>query len=173
MRTSGASETDSKESDKPPSIRTVYPSNASPKKSPTHTLLRLDASSSEKVVRIAEARRESFPVGKQARAFQKKFFPDASAADWSDWRWQLRNRIKSLAALERVFALSDDERDAVMRHQGSLPVGITPYYASMLDRENPEDGLRRTHIPVGQEYLRTPGEADDPLGEDGHLKTPD
>jgi lysine 2,3-aminomutase len=171
MRTSGASETDSNESEKPPSIGTVYPSDASPYNS-KHTLIKLDAPASGKVVRIAEARRESFPVGKQARAFQKKFFPDVSAADWSDWRWQLRTRIKSLAALERVFRLSDDERDAVMRHQGSLPVGITPYYASLLDRENPDDGLRRTHIPVGQEYLRTPGEADDPLGEDHDAAVP-
>jgi lysine 2,3-aminomutase len=60
----------------------------------------------------------------------------------------------------------------VARHQGSLPVGITPYYASLLDRENPDDPLRRTHIPVGQEYLRTPGEADDPLGEDHDAAVP-
>jgi lysine 2,3-aminomutase len=171
MRTSGASETDSNESEKPPSIGTVHPSAASPKHS-KHTLLKLDAARSGMVVRIAEARRESFPVGKQARAFQKKFFPDVSSADWSDWRWQLRTRIKSLEALERVFTLSDDERDAVMRHKGSLPVGITPYYASLLDRDNPEDGLRRTHVPVGQEYLRTPGEADDPLGEDHDAAVP-
>jgi lysine 2,3-aminomutase len=32
--------------------------------------------------------------------------------------------------------------------------------------------LRRTHIPVGTEYLKTPGEADDPLGEDGHSAVP-
>jgi lysine 2,3-aminomutase len=158
MRTSGASETDSEESDKPPSIRTVYPSNASPQIT-RKTILPIGAPTPEKVVRFAEARRESFPVGKQARAFQKQFFPETSAADWSDWRWQLRSRIKNLAMLERAFTLSADERDAIERHKGSLPVGITPYYASLLDRENPEDGLRRTHIPVGQEYLRAPGEA--------------
>ena len=58
------------------------------------------------------------------------------------------------------------------RHNGSLPVGITPYYASLMDRENPQDPLRRTHIPVGQEYLKTPGEADDPLGEDHDTAVP-
>jgi lysine 2,3-aminomutase len=171
MRTSGASETDSEESDKPPSIRTIY---SSPSLNPIkkQSLNPANTPSSDKVVRLAEARRESFPVGKQARAFQKRFFPEASAADWSDWRWQLRSRIRSLAMLERAFRLSADERDAIERHKGSLPVGITPYYASLLDRENPEDGLRRTHIPVGQEYLRTPGEADDPLGEDHDAAVP-
>src|SRR6478735_8253060 len=32
--------------------------------------------------------------------------------------------------------------------------------------------LRRTHSPVGTEYLKAPGEADDPLGEDGHTAVP-
>jgi len=123
-------------------------------------------------LRLARPPRESFPIGAAARAFHRKFFPDTGSEDWNDWRWQLRTRIKSQAELERVFRLSADERDAVARHQGSLPVGITPYYASLLDRENPDDPLRRTHIPVGQEYLRTPGEADDPLGEDHDAAVP-
>ena len=53
-----------------------------------------------------------------------------------------------------------------------LPVGITPYYMSLLDRHDAEQPLRRTVIPVTGEFLRTPGEADDPLGEDGHSPTP-
>ena len=68
--------------------------------------------------------------------------------------------------------LSDDERDAVVRHQGSLPLGITPYYASLMSRDDALEPLRRTHIPVGTEYLKAPGEADDPLGEDGHTAVP-
>ena len=69
----------------------------------------------------------------------------------------------TLAELERIFVLSDDERNAVTRHQGSLPLGITPYYASLMSREDSLEPLRRTHIPVGTEYLKAPGEADDPL----------
>lgn len=124
------------------------------------------------VARPIEPRRETFVAGVAAKAFRKRHFPDATAADWSDWRWQLRNRIKNLADLERVFTLSADERSAVGRHNGSLPVGITPYYASLFDAENAADPLRRTHIPVGDEYLRTPGEADDPLSEDHDAAVP-
>lgn len=115
---------------------------------------------------------ERFPCGPETRAFRKRYFPDVTAADWNDWRWQLRHRIKSLAELERIFVLSNDERDAVAQHQGSLPIGITPYYASLMSRDDPSEALRRTHIPVGTEYLKTPGEADDPLGEDGHTAVP-
>jgi len=171
MRTHGVVEPVSGETDDPPDTKTAAPSTSSAK---VRNAERRNAprTTGGNVVGIGEARRESFPTGKTARAFQRKFFPDATVADWNDWRWQLRTRIKSLAELEHIFALSADERDAVMRHQGSLPVGITPYYASLLDRENPDDGLRRTHIPVGQEYIRTPGEADDPLGEDHDAAVP-
>jgi lysine 2,3-aminomutase len=86
--------------------------------------------------------------------------------DWSDWRWQLRARVRTLDALKRVVNLSPDEESAIGRHTGSLPVGITPYYLSLFDRDDPAQPIRRTHIPVGGEYLRSPGEADDPLGED-------
>jgi len=113
-----------------------------------------------------------FPVGDGTAAFRRRYFPEASLSEWNDWRWQLRSRIKSLQQLEKIFVLSDEEREAVMRHQGSLPVGITPYYASLMSRDDPTEALRRTHIPVGSEYLKTPGEADDPLGEDHDAAVP-
>ncbi len=121
---------------------------------------------------VQTARMERFPLGPKTRAFRKRYFPDVDPAQWNDWRWQARNRIRSLEQLQRVFVLSDDERQAVARHQGSLPLGITPYYASLMSRDDPAEPLRRTHIPVGTEYLKTPGEADDPLGEDGHSAVP-
>jgi lysine 2,3-aminomutase len=119
-----------------------------------------------------KARAERFPAGPETKRFQRAYFPDATPAEWSDWRWQLRRRVKSMGDLTRIFLLSDDEREAVVRHQGALPVGITPYYASLMNREDPMDPLRRTHIPVGSEYLKTPGEADDPLGEDHDAAVP-
>jgi lysine 2,3-aminomutase len=65
-----------------------------------------------------------------------------------------------------VFRLSEDEYSAVSRHQGALPVGITPYYASLMGLTDAAEPLRRTHIMTGDEYTRLPGEEDDPLGED-------
>ena len=112
------------------------------------------------------------PVNPRTRAFWKRFFPEASAHDWHDWRWQLRQRIKDLAALERLLHLSADERRAIERHHGALPVGLTPYYASLLDPDVPTHPLRLTVVPVGGEYLRLPGEAEDPLGEDAHSPVP-
>ncbi len=114
----------------------------------------------------------SFPQSERSRAFRRRFFPDAPSSLWNDWRWQLQHRIRDLAGLARVIRLSADERAAVARHTGPLPVGITPYYASLLSETDPDQPLRRTHIPVGGEYLRTEGEADDPLGEDHDSAVP-
>jgi lysine 2,3-aminomutase len=117
-------------------------------------------------------RREAFPSSPAASAFRRRLFPGASIDEWNDWRWQARHRLRTEADLARAFRLSPDERDAVLRHQGSLPVGITPYYAALMDPDDPAEPLRRTHLPAGGEYLRSPGEADDPLAEDGHAAVP-
>jgi lysine 2,3-aminomutase len=113
-----------------------------------------------------------FPVSQETRAFYKKFYPETTAAEWNDWRWQMRTRIRTLGELERIFALSPDERRAVAGHTGPLPVGITPYYASLMGLEDPGEPLRRTHIMTGSENIRLPGEEDDPLGEDHDTVVP-
>ena len=58
------------------------------------------------------------------------------------------------------------------RMGGRLPLGITPYYASLMDPLDPREPLRKTMIPVSAELLRTPGEADDPLHEEGDAVLP-
>ena len=53
-----------------------------------------------------------------------------------------------------------------------LPVSITPYYMSLVSRDDRSQPLRRTVIPTTAEFDRGPGEADDPLGEDGDSPVP-
>jgi len=113
-----------------------------------------------------------FPVGAETKAFYRRFYPNTSTAEWNDWRWQMRVRIRSLAELSRIFRLSEDEHSAVARHEGALPVGITPYYASLMGLEDASEPLRRTHIMTGDEYIKLPGEDDDPLGEDHDTVAP-
>ena len=104
--------------------------------------------------------------------FRRRFHPDVPVRDWNDWRWQLKHRIRDLEGLEQVFALSADEREAVKRLGSRLPLGITPYYASLMDLHDPSDPLRRTKIPCTAEFEVSPGEYDDPLGEETHHVVP-
>jgi len=111
-------------------------------------------------------------ISDHTHVFRKKHFPNVPAQQWNDWRWQNRNRITTLEALARILQLSADEQAALEYHRGSLPVGMTPYYASLLDPANPAEPLRRTVVPSMAEFTRLPGEADDPLSEDGHSPVP-
>ena len=117
-------------------------------------------------------RRPRFRSGARTRAFRRTFFPEVPDAQWNDWRWQMRSSLKTLPAVSRIFELSADERAAMERNGDVLPVGITPYYASLLDRLDANDGLRRTMIMVTQEYVRTPEESVDPLSEDADSPVP-
>ena len=75
----------------------------------------------------------------------------------------MRARIRNLEGLTRIFRLSQDEYQAVASHKGPLPVGITPYYASLMDPDNPFCPVRMQSIPVAAEAGRAEGEYRDPL----------
>ncbi len=108
----------------------------------------------------------------RTRAFRRRHFPDVTNRDWNDWRWQSRKRVRTLAQLEKVLSLSAEEREALVQGGTMLPVGISPYYMSLLDAEDAGQPLRRTVVPTLNEFVRTEGEADDPLGEDAHSPVP-
>ncbi|HVS13982.1 MAG TPA: KamA family radical SAM protein [Thermoanaerobaculia bacterium] len=112
------------------------------------------------------------PHSPLSRAFRRAFFPQATERDWNDWRWQSRHRVRTFAEFERILALSDSEREAFVRGGAMLPAGVTPYYLSLVDRENVEDPIRKTIVPRADELRRFPGEADDPLDEDSHMPAP-
>ncbi|MFM7866678.1 MAG: KamA family radical SAM protein, partial [Planctomycetaceae bacterium] len=104
--------------------------------------------------------------------FRARFFPDTTDDDWNDWRWQSRHRIRTLEQFERVLDLSIEERDCLSMGGTLLPTAVTPYYMSLLDPHDPLQALRKTVVPTTREFVRMPGEADDPLGEDGHSPVP-
>ena len=108
----------------------------------------------------------------QTRAFRKMFFAGATDQEWNDWRWQLRHRVRTLDQLQSMLVLSDQERQALVDGGAMLPVGITPYYMSLVSRNDPEQPLRRTVIPTNGEFFRAKGEADDPLDEDHDSPVP-
>jgi lysine 2,3-aminomutase len=108
----------------------------------------------------------------QTRVFRKLFFPEVADALWNRWQWQLHHRIRTAEQLEAVLTLSPRERSALNHSGGTLPVGITPYYLSLVARDDGVQPLRRTVIPDPQELARAPGEADDPLGEDADSPVP-
>lgn len=108
----------------------------------------------------------------RTRAFRRQFYPEVVDRDWNDWRWQSRHRIRRLDQFEKMLELTEQERGALEQGGTMLPVGVTPYYMSLLDATDASQALRKTVVPTTHEWVRTVGEADDPLGEDGHSPVP-
>jgi lysine 2,3-aminomutase len=95
--------------------------------------------------------------------------PDGPAAPAEgDWRWQLRHRISTLAEIEQLLPLTEDERAGLSAAPSHFRVGVTPYYFSLIDRDHPSCPVRMQVIPRAGELHVEPGELLDPLGEDAH-----
>jgi lysine 2,3-aminomutase len=104
------------------------------------------------------------------RQVPKSVGPDAP--EWMDWRWQLRNRLDTEEAIAALVDLTADERAAMLAAPGKFRVGITPYYASLMDRSHPACPVRMQVVPRMAELDVEPGELVDPLGEDAHRPVP-
>ena len=97
--------------------------------------------------------------------FRHRFFPDATLADWNDWRWQIRNRFCTAEDIGEIISLSAEESAALCDKKQTLPFAITPHYASLLDKSDSTQPIRRAVIPVLSEHTTSPGESTDPLDE--------
>ncbi len=102
----------------------------------------------------------------------KDFFSGITMKEWSSWEWQIKNSFTSLDDLQKIFSLNEEEISALTDHQGLLPVRITPYYASLISTDNPEQPLRKSVIPILNEHILSKGEVVDPLGEEKHSPCP-
>ena len=89
------------------------------------------------------------------------------AADWRDWTWQMRHRVRDVEALARWVRPSEDERAAIAELAERFHFVITPYYAALMDPDDPECPIRRQVVPRTAEARDVAGLAD-PLDEVAH-----
>ena len=99
-------------------------------------------------------------------------WPQATQDQWNDHRWQLKNRVSSLAALEDRMELSPEERAGVLLAGHKLAMSITPHFFQLIDRDDPDCPIRRQVIPRIEEGWTAPEEMADPCGEDSHMPVP-
>lgn len=107
---------------------------------------------------------------------RERLWPNATDAQWLDWRWQLQHRLRSASDFARLLPLPPavagllDRQHQTADRQG-FEVGVTPYFAS---RCQPllDDPLLRQVLPDPLEQQVAPYERLDPLGEDPHRKAP-
>jgi Lysine 2,3-aminomutase len=56
------------------------------------------------------------------------YWPDTAPELWNDWKWQLKNRVTTLAQLEKHLELSDEERSGVLLSGDKLALAVTPHF---------------------------------------------
>jgi len=93
------------------------------------------------------------------------------AAQWNDWRWQLANRLKSIEQLAEVIHLTPSEEIA-LQSANHFRVAIPPYFASLMDPEDPDCPIRRQVVPTAEELAPFEAEMEDSLAEDAHSPMP-
>lgn len=93
-------------------------------------------------------------------------FKDVTEAQWNDWRWQLQNGIRDIETLEKVIRLTDEERANLKKCLTKFTMEITPYYAALMDHEDPDCPVRMQSVPRLNELFDAPSDLNDPLHED-------
>ncbi|NLE10681.1 MAG: lysine 2,3-aminomutase [Actinobacteria bacterium] len=96
-------------------------------------------------------------------------------ARWRDWRWQLRNSITTLEEIEEFLGRSFEPGERVLLSQTieKFPLSITPYYLSLVDRDDfQNDPVFKQAFPSPDELIVEDCDMADPLAEDADSPVP-
>ena len=96
-----------------------------------------------------------------------------SDSDWNDWRWQLKNRITTLAQVEaKIPKLTQEERGGIRLANRKLAVAVTPYFFNLINADDVLCPIRQQVIPKINETKTADWEMADPCGEDNNSPIP-
>lgn len=102
-------------------------------------------------------------------------FTKESLKLWNDWRWQIKNAIRSVDMVEKVLGIkfSEAERAQFKQTIEIFPLSITPYYLSLIDTEDfRNDPIFKQAFPDIRELKVTNCDMSDPLAEDTDSPVP-
>lgn len=72
-----------------------------------------------------------------AESRRKEFFPEVTDEQWNDWKWQVKNRIGTVDQLKKYLDLDPSEEEGIRNALKMLRMATTPYYLSLIDKNNP------------------------------------
>ncbi|MGB9722369.1 MAG: lysine 2,3-aminomutase [Chloroflexia bacterium] len=91
-------------------------------------------------------------------------------SQWNDWRWQLSHRLHTAEELSQVIRLTPEERAGL--EASHFRTAITPYFASLMDPEDPACPIRRQVVPTVRELETSEADRADSLNEEAHSPVP-
>ena len=99
----------------------------------------------------------------------------SNISKWKDWRWQLKHSINDLEGFEHLLGitLSADRKAKLKQTMDRFPLSVTPYYLSLIDRDNFEaDPVFRQSFPSPDELEVNSCDHADPLHEEADSPAP-
>lgn len=99
----------------------------------------------------------------------RKIDNNVDYSKWKDWKWQLKHSIKTVKQFEELTGIvfSDNERKKIDKTISSFPFSVTPYYVSIIDRNDyRNDPVFKQCFPDPKELIVQSYELNDPLSED-------
>ncbi|MFE4131124.1 lysine 2,3-aminomutase [Peribacillus sp. YIM B13482] len=101
-----------------------------------------------------------------------ELWKDVTEEQWNNWLWQLTNTIRTVDDLKKVINLTPDEEEGVRISIKTIPLNITPYYASLMNKDDPRCPIRMQSVPISEEMHKTKYDMEDPLHEDEDSPVP-
>ena len=105
----------------------------------------------------------------------KKIEVESDISKWKDWKWQVKNAVRSLESFEHLTGIkfSAEERKSLKITQDKFPLSITPYYLSLIKKDNyKHDPVFKQSFLDERELIISTSEMGDPLSEDHDSPVP-
>lgn len=109
------------------------------------------------------------------RELIKNLWNDVTVSKWHDWRWHRKHSVKDITTFENLLNIqfSDEERAKYKMILETFPMSITPYYLSLIDRNNYQyDPVFLQSFPSPSELQTQKCDMKDPLAEDKDSPVP-
>ncbi len=111
---------------------------------------------------------------KAQKEIANKIIEKPQLKNWKDWRWQIRHSIRTLERFEFITGITFDgkERENLHKTFEKFPLSITPYYLSLINKENlKNDPIFKQSFGGIEELTTLDSELEDPLSEDSDSPT--
>lgn len=105
------------------------------------------------------------------RSQRAAIWTDIPDEKWNSWRWQLNHRLSTLEQLRQILRLTPEEEEGIAA-QHRFRLDITPYFASLMDPDDPSCPIRRQVIPTSRELKGFEAAMVDSLNEEAHSPVP-
>lgn len=93
-------------------------------------------------------------------------FKNVTTDEWNNWKWQFANAIKDIFTLKKVIDIDEKYEADIKNCLKKFKMGITPYYASLMEKKYDRCVIRLQAVPAVDELKDIPDDCPDPLDED-------